>query len=1366
MAYQLPYLPPVIHGETRPQDTARYELERSITPMWGREGIQNAKNRRKNKRMVGKEMLSLAEQARIERLQGNQLAVPERALSPKRMSVPEAPPAGYRQAAPQNQGIFNYSMQQQQQQQQRQQVQPQRQQQRQPPPQQQQELQQQQRPQWPQRQQRQFTGNQARINNQVPAPANQRHLQPQPSQQPQQSLHLTVPRMSIDLQAHALDVELDGSSETMARMMVEERTKRKLQQAELERLSALAHRNDAAIKDRTAFLEKLRLRDTVELRELRERLRTVESEMGVSRASGHGGLSNGGSNNQRSSPGASPTARGVLPAGSKRGGLARSSSTGNVSFNNNNNTNNSKDSSALILNELRLRDDRDNAAREKQEQRRLELWQHNMTLQKRVEEQRQQMSEFALRSADRISALESRLNERDQSIVRLEQKNTGTSQQLANTEIQTEATLSSVVSSLEHLQNKLAREIEMRAKSEEKYQTENSELRRLLFSTEKGIAATIESSVEQLWEKDANDRSRSKQVREFVEQRYLHERDSIYQWAERLESTIASERNDRLRFEKELRQMTNMKVSALEAMSSQSKTTNEITGNDIRDKTENVLTKMVGMITSYKENADEQRTTHQRTVHKTVSKLRQEVKILSGTTGGTTTKLEDVLRAEIRTRERKNKEMYEAAVEREKEIDHRARAVEASLRASVDGFDARIRSVEERVNSALAGFRAQMENDIKMSTDSMAKMLLDLDGSVQMLSIRIDSNDAERRSSLGQFKSKLNEVRRMTVSRAELDTTTEQVKQILLKDIRNVSKKLNEFNEDTNDKLNKEETLRSNNDKNLQESMAQTMKRAQKTTTDTINALQQQMVNITDKERTERILKDSKHADMNQSKREELLLAMKKLILNNTKALNETLETSQQNQQQNMDQSVKALKNQLGVTVDEKLNALQVRTKDKLDQIIATTGTLANEAKTNADEANKNANTALSNINNVVETSTTQLKALSTELRTIVNESATKQSTGAVEMKQDVSSRLVNIESALRRSFEEQASSLRALTQANLAAEASVRLREDTRVRKEVDLRLKEQQKWVGEFTDYKTEKMSRKLGQLVRAEALARQSSTRQVHREIAYEMDKSSAKTQVRSCLDSMIGQLVERDTAMNMKHALKKIASVTTSVDKKIQKEINKQSKETKKHLAQHVKRMESKFTKAKRDTNVVHNNVEVKAVLNNVINQIVEENSLKLLKDTTSNIMQAEVTLTKLVSHASSRQSHGLKEQLNLMKESFPDNVEEQLNLIKESIEEEREVRGTEDKRMDVANRNSQEEVNDALKETKDALKELKERVENYHSGGGGGGGGGGGDDGAAAEEEPTIEWEEHQDEDSGQKYWKDPVSGRQTYEDPT
>ena len=57
-----------------------------------------------------------------------------------------------------------------------------------------------------------------------------------------------------------------------------------------------------------------------------------------------------------------------------------------------------------------------------------------------------------------------------------------------------------------------------------------------------------------------------------------------------------------------------------------------------------------------------------------------------------------------------------------------------------------------------------MDTDIKTSTDSMAKMLLDLDGSVQMLSIRIDTNDAERRSSLAGFSTKLSEVKQMTVS--------------------------------------------------------------------------------------------------------------------------------------------------------------------------------------------------------------------------------------------------------------------------------------------------------------------------------------------------------------------------------------------------------------------------------------------------------------------------------------------------------------------------------------------------------------------------------------------------------------------------
>jgi hypothetical protein len=511
-----------------------------------------------------------------------------------------------------------------------------------------------------------------------------------------------------------------------------------------------------------------------------------------------------------------------------------------------------------------------------------------------------------------------------------------------------------------------------------------------------------------------------------------------------------------------------------------------------------------------------------------------------------------------------------------------------------------------------------------------------------------------------------------------------------------------------------------------------------------INGINEKMIKITDKERTERILKDSKHSDINKDEREKLLINVKKLLLNNTNDITANINRLMENQKELTNRNMEALKNTTSLTVDEKINAIKVNITSKLDNIRSTTGTIANEAKINANNANSNAKLALSKISNVVETSTKQVSELSTELRNMVIDGANKQKQSSSDIKADLSSRLISIESSLRRSFEEQASSLRALTQANLAAEASVRLREDTRVRKEVDLRLKEQQKWVGEFTEYKAEKIGRKLGKLVRAEALARQSSTRQVHREIAYEMDKSHAQTQVRSALDSIIGQIIESDASMKMNMALNKLNGVVNGVDQKIKKEILTASKDSKKHLAQNLRKVQTQFTKAKRATDDLNTSVEVKYVLNRIIGQIVESNNLNLLKDTTTNIMKSEIHLTKILSNANQRGKNGLTEQFN---------------LIKESIEEEALVRGTEDKRIDVANRTTNDEVREAISETKTELNELRKMVENYHS-----------NDSNTSQsppvEEQKIEWEEHKDEESGDTYWKDPVSGRQTYEDPT
>ena len=375
-------------------------------------------------------------------------------------------------------------------------------------------------------------------------------------------------------------------SVSLERLIIEERTKRSLMQAELERVSALAMRNQNMVRDRSAFLEKLRLRDAVEIRDLRERLQQVEQELTEQRAAGLASPSRaarnqsissvgGGGHRQNSNQRSSPSNIRGSPRGQALGSDGLESST------------------SSILTELRSRDQRDRLVLEKQEQKRLELWEQNMALQRRVEEQRQQMSEFALRSADRITAIESRLNERDSSIIRLEQKESDTSQQLAMREVHSEANIASLISSMERLQNKVAQEQQMRTKMEEAHRASNAELRKLIFSSEKNVASAIQSNVDQLWQRDAADRSRSKQVSEFVEQRYLHERDSVYQWAERLEATLASERNDRLRFEKELRTMTELRVAAIEASAAQAKTSTEMHSSDIEKKTEKVLNKLI-----------------------------------------------------------------------------------------------------------------------------------------------------------------------------------------------------------------------------------------------------------------------------------------------------------------------------------------------------------------------------------------------------------------------------------------------------------------------------------------------------------------------------------------------------------------------------------------------------------------------------------------------------------------------------------------------------------------------------------------------------------------------------------------------------
>ena len=106
-------------------------------------------------------------------------------------------------------------------------------------------------------------------------------------------------------------------------MLVEERAARKRLQDQLERISSLAERNETTLRDRTAYLEKLRTQDALDLREAKDRLRQVETEILQYKIAGEGSgtrvsmagyvdASKGGAAGNRQIPGASQQA-GILP---------------------------------------------------------------------------------------------------------------------------------------------------------------------------------------------------------------------------------------------------------------------------------------------------------------------------------------------------------------------------------------------------------------------------------------------------------------------------------------------------------------------------------------------------------------------------------------------------------------------------------------------------------------------------------------------------------------------------------------------------------------------------------------------------------------------------------------------------------------------------------------------------------------------------------------------------------------------------------------------------------------------------------------------------------------------------------------------
>ena len=206
-----------------------------------------------------------------------------------------------------------------------------------------------------------------------------------------------------------------------------------------------------------------------------------------------------------------------------------------------------------------------------------------------------------------------------------------------------------------------------------------------------------------------------------------------------------------MRFERELRKDFEERMATMEALSAQMKAETGMVEESMRTNASNAMVKMTKLVDRNALETQKTKMVWERQFRAELKRLAAAVNDIKTNDAARTEKLSNILRAEITVRERKAKEAEEEAIERERSIDNRARAVEARIKASIESYDSRIRAVEARVESAIAGFRAQIESDVKVSTESSTWMLTNLSAMIQDVSVRVDANDAEHRATAADY---------------------------------------------------------------------------------------------------------------------------------------------------------------------------------------------------------------------------------------------------------------------------------------------------------------------------------------------------------------------------------------------------------------------------------------------------------------------------------------------------------------------------------------------------------------------------------------------------------------------------------------
>jgi hypothetical protein len=1196
------------------------------------------------------------------------------------------------------------------------------------------------------------------------------------------------------------------------RMLVEERAERKKLAEQLERVTALAERNEHAVRDRTDYLEKLRMKDAVDLREAKDRLRQVETEILHSRLGGNGVETgsalkrdipgNAGGNQQVALGGILPRDRVKLGARQDGKVIAPEAAQSMPTV-----LQNSADPARLIA-ELRARDDRDRKKFIEDEKKRTEMWDEMLKIKRHLDEHRTQISEYALRSADRVASLETRVNVRESSVVRLEEKDSAQVQTLAARDTQIESRYEALVSHVKRLEHQILKERMARRDTQNEAQYRENEIRAIVEEKEKIIFQRISEKMMEVWRSHTEQRKDEQQMTQFNEERQINDRRSVKSNMDRLRGLLEDERNDRRSFEAELNRRFEMRVAAIEANNEQQRVDTELYEKGMQRDASSAMTKLSTMVKAYHEESEQTKKHWEQTyksglksVHTGLDQLRKE-------SMENVDKLENVLRAEIRMREKKVQDSNERAIARETVIDDRAKAVEARILASVKGYDERIRHVEDRVDAALASFKAQMEADLKLNADMTKQALANMDASLQTLSVRVDSNDAESRAAISDIEQVVLEVRALTVSRGELKSTEQRITIFAEGEHDDIRTRLNNLETFARQGLSEEQRARQTGDAKIESDMASLNRVLRKNTTDEVARLNKRTEGLVDKERIARIQGDASVVSSTGTHRKTLQMNVMESI---AFAKVESIAAAEEMTTKERLERESALSSFSKSCEEERKKTLISAN----DFTVASIEEFKNYAVPLVQESTKKSETseaasldAQKKITQVLEVTEKHIMNSNVTMASNFRQEKKKRSDDFDYLTNEVSKRLKSMESGIRRVFEQQLASVKALAQANLAAEAAVRLKQGSRLRGEVDDRLKAQKEWVVSKTDYQIGQFNRKVTRMIMDEAQARQSTAMQIREQFANDLDEANTISETRNALDSIIGRLVDKHQDEDLRDfsslLLENTKEVELQLNGKIDTEINKAGAELKSgidNLRQEmsddiIARVEELQENAQTFADRTEGHIQVAVAHMEEINakaielegklaeegqlrsdgdkanlEAIESNKEEILETVKENKEKANDKLAMLLEAqdklADAAQSRGDK--LDAIEEavtSHADRISTLEDWRQESdaagaaaaaAEEERLRKVEEEKAAkEAADREAQEAADREAKEA--AEREAKEAAEKERQAKE--------DKNAAEVEAPTEpEWEELLDEDQGIKYWKNKTTQEVTYEQP-